>query len=68
MSCEPSWLVPVAAGAGVTHWSSRLLAADLGLSNVKVAKVWRVPAAALAYRSFKFSTDPELEAKVGRRL
>src|SRR4029079_16630601 len=26
---------------GVTHWSSRLLAAELGLSNVKVARVWR---------------------------
>ena len=31
-----------AAGAlGVTHWSSRLLAAELGVSNVKVADVWR---------------------------
>jgi transposase len=29
------------ARLGVTHWSSRLLAAELGLSNVKVAKVWR---------------------------
>ncbi len=25
----------------MTHWSSRLLAADLGLSNVTIAKVWR---------------------------
>src|SRR5260221_6349351 len=25
----------------VSHWSSRLLAAELGLSNVKVARVWR---------------------------
>ncbi len=26
---------------GVTHWSSRLLGAELGLSNVTIAKVWR---------------------------
>ena len=50
---------------GVTHWSSRLLPAELGLSNVTIAKVrekwglqpWRV-------ETFKFSTDPELDAKV----
>ena len=50
---------------GVTHWSSRLLAAQLGISDATVARAWR------AYRvqpwrqgTFKFSTDPELEAKV----
>jgi hypothetical protein len=26
---------------GVTRWSSRLLGAELGLSNVSVARVWR---------------------------
>src|ERR1700712_179837 len=26
---------------GVTHWSSRLLAAELGISNFTVAKVWQ---------------------------
>ena len=26
---------------GVTHWSSRLLAAELGISNVAVANIWR---------------------------
>jgi transposase len=51
-------LEPPPARLGVTHWSSRLLAAELGLSNVKVAKVWRA-------ESFKFSTGPQLEAKVG---
>ena len=49
----------------MTHWSSRLLAAELGMSNVKVADVWREwglqPWRA---ESFKFSTDPRLEAKV----
>src|SRR5262245_13458565 len=34
-------LEPPPARLGVTHWSSRLLAAELGVSNVKVAKVWR---------------------------
>jgi hypothetical protein len=34
-------LEPLPERLGVTHWSSRLLARELGLSNVKVAKVWR---------------------------
>jgi hypothetical protein len=34
-------LEPPPQRLGVTHWSSRLLATELGLSNVKVAKVWR---------------------------
>jgi len=50
---------------GVTHWSSRLLAAELGVSNVKVAKVWReYGLQPWRVETFKFSTDPELEAKV----
>ena len=50
---------------GVTHWSSRLLARELGISNVAVAKVWR-KWGLQPWRSetFKFSTDPELDAKV----
>ena len=49
----------------MTHWSSRLLAAELGLSNVKVAKAWR-EYGLRPWRSetFKFSTDPQLEAKI----
>ena len=58
-------LEPPPKRLGVTHWSSRLLAAELGMSNVKVANVWREwglqPWRA---ESFKFSTDPQLEAKV----
>jgi transposase len=58
-------LEPPPPRLGVTHWSSRLPAAELGISNVKVADVrrewglkpWRA-------ESFKFSTDPELEARV----
>ena len=50
---------------GVTHWSSRLMAAQLGISNVAVANVWRDWGLAPWRReSFKFSTDPELDAKV----
>ena len=48
---------------GVTHWSSRLLGAELGLSNVTVAKVWRRwGLQPWKQETFKFSTDPELEA------
>jgi hypothetical protein len=49
----------------VTHWSSRLLAAELGVSNVKVADVWREwKLQPWRTESFKFSTGPALEAKV----
>jgi hypothetical protein len=37
----PGTLEPPPERLGVTHWSSRLLAAELGISNVKVANVWR---------------------------
>jgi transposase len=58
-------LEPPPARLGVTHWSSRLLAAELSLSNVKVAKVWREYGLQPWRReTFKFSTDPQLEAKV----
>jgi transposase len=50
---------------GVTHWSTRLLADRLKISNTSVARAWR------AYgvkpwkaESFRFSTDPELVGKV----
>lgn len=51
---------------GVTHWSSRLLAPRLGvhqvhghqgLEEVQGVRPWKAD-------TFKFSTDPELEAKV----
>lgn len=58
-------LEPPPRRLGVTHWSSRLLAAELGVSNVKVADVWREwGLAPWRAESFKFSTDPRLEAKV----
>ena len=58
-------LEPPPARLGVTHWSSRLLAAELGLSNVKVADAWReYGLQPWRVQTFKFSTDPQLEAKV----
>jgi len=50
---------------GVTHWSSRLLARHLKISDHAVAAIWR-EAGIQPWRttSFRFSTDPELEAKV----
>jgi transposase len=58
-------LEPPPERLGVTHWSSRLLAAELGLSNVKVADVWReYGLQPWRAETFKFSTDPQLEAKL----
>jgi len=58
-------LEPPPARLGVTHWSSRLLAGQLGISNVWVARIWRKWGLQPWRReSFKFSTDPELEVKV----
>jgi Winged helix-turn helix len=53
-------LEPPPARLGVTHWSSRLPAAELGISSASVfdtcgrwdLEPWR--------QSFKFSTDPQL--------
>lgn len=53
------------ARLGVTHWSSRLLGAELGLSFSAVAKVWRKwGLQPHRVETFKFSTDPELESKI----
>ena len=58
-------LEPPPAKLGVTHWSSRLLAEQLGISNVWVARIWRKWGLQPWRReTFKFSTDPQLEAKV----
>jgi len=58
-------LDPPPDSLAVTHWSSRLLAKRLGVGDATVARAWR------RYRvqpwrreTFKFSTDPQLEAKV----
>jgi transposase len=58
-------LTPPPRKYGVTHWSSRLLARHLGIGNKTVATAWR-EYGVQPWRSetFKFSTDPELVAKV----
>ncbi|MDJ0362339.1 IS630 family transposase [Rhodococcus sp. H29-C3] len=58
-------LTPPPKKYGVTHWSSRLLAEHLGIGYGTVARVWREHGVQ-PWRSetFKFSTDPELVAKV----
>jgi hypothetical protein len=49
----------------VTHWSSRLLAEQLGTSFSTVAKIWRKwDIQPHRIETFKFSTDPQLEAKI----
>jgi transposase len=58
-------LEPPPERLGVSHWSSRLLADQLGISNVWVARIWRKWGLQPWRReTFKFSTDPQLEAKV----
>jgi transposase len=50
---------------GVTHWSSRLLGRHLGIGDATVARAWRRYGVKPWRReTFKFSTDPELAAKV----
>jgi transposase len=58
-------LKPPPKRLGVTHWSSRLLAERLKVGNATVARAWR-DYGVQPWRSetFKFSTDPELVAKV----
>ena len=58
-------LAPPPRKYGVTHWSSRLLARHLGIGNATVARAWReYGVAPWRVETFKFSTDPELVAKV----
>ena len=50
----------------MTQWSTRLLAAQLGIRNYTVATAWkRWGPQPWRRETFKFSTDPELEAKIG---
>lgn len=58
-------LKPPPKRLGITHWSSRLLAREVGTSHVTVAGVWKAHGLKPhRTRTFKFSTDPELEAKI----
>ena len=58
-------LTPPPKSLGVTHWSSRLLAARLHTSHVTIAAAWKeFGVKPWKAETFKFSTDPELVAKV----
>jgi transposase len=58
-------LRPPPKALGVTHWSSRLLAPRLGVDHATVAAVWKeYGVKPWKAETFKFSTDPELEAKI----
>jgi DDE superfamily endonuclease/Winged helix-turn helix len=58
-------LAPPPKKLGVTHWSSRLLATHLKIGNATVARAWRgYGVAPWRAETFKFSTDPQLAAKV----
>jgi hypothetical protein len=49
----------------VTHWSSRLLADQLGISHSTVARLWAEhDVKSWQTEAFRFSSDPELEARV----
>jgi len=51
--------------AGATHWSTRRLAKELGVSAMTVQRVWkRERLAPHRSESFKFSRDPLLEPKI----
>ena len=53
------------AHLGVTHWSTRLMAQRLGISFASVARIWRKwGIQPHRVETFKFSTDPQLEAKL----
>jgi transposase len=50
---------------GVTHWSARLLAAELGTTFATVAKIWRKwGLQPHRIETFKFCTDPQLGPRI----
>jgi transposase len=58
-------LEPLPERPGVTYWSGRLLAAEPGLSSVRVSKVWQeYGLQPWRTESFNFSTAPALGVKV----
>jgi transposase len=50
---------------GITHWSARFLASELGTSFATVARIWRKwGIQPHRIETFESSTDPQLEAKI----
>jgi transposase len=53
------------AELGISHWSARLLARQVGLHFTQVAAIWRWwGIQPWRCETFKFCTDPQLEAKI----
>jgi transposase len=53
------------ARLGITHWSARFLAAELGISFATVARIWRKwGIQPHRIETFEFGTDPQLEPKI----
>jgi len=58
-------LAPPPKKYGVTHWSTRLLARHLRVGDATIARAWReYGVQPWRTQTFKFSTDPQLVAKV----
>jgi transposase len=54
------------ARLGLTHWSARSLAAELGISFSSVARIWRKwDIQPQRLEAFSFRTEPELECRLG---
>jgi transposase len=52
-------------GHGLTHWSTRELAAKVGVSHTTVHRLWKAhDLKPHQVETFKFSTDPDAEAKI----
>jgi transposase len=52
-------------GDGLTHWSSRELAAEVGVSHSTVHRIWQAhDLQPHRVETFKFSTDPAAEEKI----
>jgi transposase len=52
-------------GQGLTHWSTREMAAAVGVSHSTVHRLWRAhDLQPHRLETFKFSTDPDAEAKI----
>jgi transposase len=53
------------AHLGITHWSARHMAAELGISFASVARIWRHwSIEPRRIETFRFATDPPLEPKI----
>ena len=52
-------------GEGLTHWSARELAAEVGVSHTTVHRIWKAhDLQPHRIETFKFSTDPDAEDKI----